>query len=397
MKWWDPVLGGLAESVLCSWAALGGLWGGSARGCRAEIVFCAFLEQDSDASRSADRWVFGDKYRGRNEERQVQFDRVTGSLLVLEFVGPGSILATRPVAEVLRAVSSVGFGLGTAYLWGQASGAMNRALRLGLWVWWCVGAGRGTAVDRPTGSLTGTLRWMVIAHRGEHRSHPENTLEAIEGAIRVGADLVEMDVRRTSDGRYVLMHDATVDRMTDGQGRVSEKTWHELSALKVADKTRTHGSPSRIPGLQEALEACRGRIQVYLDFKAGEPADVVRILKQSGMEARVWIYDHPGRAARWRQALPGVRLILSPPAEALRDEEALRQFVSRHRPEVVDQASSREFVGWCRNLGVRVWVDIQRPDERPEYWERFLGLGVDGVQTDHPAGLKDWLGTAPGR
>jgi glycerophosphoryl diester phosphodiesterase len=95
--------------------------------------------------------------------------------------------------------------------------------------------------------------------------------------------------------------------------------------------------------------------------------------------------------------LPGVRLILSPPAEALRDEEALRRFVSQYRPEVVDQAPSREFVGWCRDLGVRVWVDIQRPDERPGYWERFLGLGVDGVQTDHPAGLKAWLGTVPGR
>ena len=274
---------------------------------------------------------------------------------------------------------------------------MNRALGLGFWVLWCVGAGRGIAVERPTGSLTGTLRWMIIAHRGEHRSHPENTLDAIEGAIRAGADLVEMDVRRSSDGRYLLMHDATVDRMTDGQGRVSEKTWAELSALKVADKARTNGVPSRIPSLQEALEACRGRIQVYLDFKAGEPAEVVRILKQSGMESRVWVYDHPGRAGRWREALPGVRLILSPPAEALRDEEALRQFVSQYRPEVVDQAPSREFVGWCRDLGVRVWVDIQRPDERPGYWERFLGLGVDGVQTDHPAGLKAWLGTVPGR
>ncbi len=234
---------------------------------------------------------------------------------------------------------------------------------------------------------------MVIAHRGEHVRHHENTLESIEGAIRAGADLVEMDVRRSSDGQYLLMHDATVDRMTDGKGRVSEKTWAELTLLKVADKAHTNLPPSRIPRLQEALEACRGRIQVYLDFKAGDPAEVVRILKQAGMESRVWVYDHPGGAARWRKALPGVRLILSPPAEALRDEEALRQFVSQYRPEVVDQAPSREFVGWCRDLGIRVWPDIQRRDERPGYWERFLGLGVDGVQTDHPAELKAWLGT----
>ena len=249
------------------------------------------------------------------------------------------------------------------------------------------------ASDRPVNSLPGALRWMVVAHRGEHFGSHENTLEAIEGAIRAGADLVEMDVRRSSDGQYLIMHDATVDRMTDGKGRVSEKSWAELSALKVADKARTNVTPSRIPRLLEALEACRGRIQVYLDFKAGDPADVVRILKQAGMESRVWVYDHPGGAVRWRKVLPGVRMILSPPAEALRDEEALRQFVSQYRPEVVDVAPSREFVDWCRDLGIRVWPDIQRPDERPGYWQRFLGLGVDGVQTDHPAELKAWLGS----
>lgn len=274
---------------------------------------------------------------------------------------------------------------------------MTRGLILGLWLVCSAGRGGLAAADRPGSSLPGALRWMVVAHRGEHRSHPENTLEAIEGAIRAGADLVEMDVRRSSDGQYLLMHDATVDRMTDGKGRVSEKTWSELSALKVADKARTNAVPSRIPSLHEALETCRGRIQVYLDFKAGDPADVVRILKQVGMESRVWVYDHPGGAVRWRKALPGVRLILSPPAEAVRDEEALRQFVSQYRPEVVDQAPSRQFVDWCRDLGIRVWPDIQRPDERPGYWERFLGLGVDGVQTDHPAELKAWLDTVKPR
>ena len=266
--------------------------------------------------------------------------------------------------------------------------------RGGMFRWWILGvalAALAWAADRPANSLPGALRWMVVAHRGEHVRNHENTLEAIEGAIRAGADLVEMDVRRSRDGQYLLMHDATVDRMTDGKGRVSEKTWAELSALKVADKARTNIASSRIPRLQEALEACRGRIQVYLDFKAGDPADVVRILKQAGMESRVWVYDHPGGAVRWRKVLPGVRMILSPPAEALRDEEALRQFVSQYRPEVVDQAPSREFVDWCRDLGIRVWPDIQRPDERASYWVRFLGLGVDGVQTDHPAELKAWL------
>src|SRR5271170_2091058 len=75
------------------------------------------------------------------------------------------------------------------------------------------------------GSAESLKKVMVIAHRGEHLKHPENTMPAFQAAIDAGADFFELDVRTTSDGRLVLMHDRTVDRTTNGTGAVREMTF----------------------------------------------------------------------------------------------------------------------------------------------------------------------------
>ena len=63
---------------------------------------------------------------------------------------------------------------------------------------------------------------MVIAHRADWRNFPENSIEAIRSAIKLGVDMVEIDIRRTKDGHLILMNDETIDRTTNGSGKVSE-------------------------------------------------------------------------------------------------------------------------------------------------------------------------------
>ncbi|HDI31391.1 MAG TPA: glycerophosphodiester phosphodiesterase, partial [Thermofilum sp.] len=89
---------------------------------------------------------------------------------------------------------------------------------------------------------------IVIGHRGMRFVEPENTLRAIERALRCGVDAVEVDVRMTKDGRLVLMHDETVDRTTDGEGRVRDLTFNEIRRLDA-------GKGERVPTLEEVLEA----------------------------------------------------------------------------------------------------------------------------------------------
>ena len=74
---------------------------------------------------------------------------------------------------------------------------------------------------------------IVVAHRGDWRNFPENSLEAIDNAVRMGVDIVELDVKKTKDGELILMHDRALDRTTTGKGLVSEATLDYIRGLKL--------------------------------------------------------------------------------------------------------------------------------------------------------------------
>jgi glycerophosphoryl diester phosphodiesterase len=80
-------------------------------------------------------------------------------------------------------------------------------------------------------------QFIVVCHRGDHEHAPENTQTAYANAIKAGADYVEIDLRTTADSQLVIMHDASVDRMTTGTGQVKDLTWDQLKQLKVKDKS----------------------------------------------------------------------------------------------------------------------------------------------------------------
>lgn len=111
----------------------------------------------------------------------------------------------------------------------------------------------------------------VAAHRGASGTHPENTLPALQEAVRLGAAMIEIDVQLTRDGVLVLMHDATVDRTTDGTGRVDELSWAELAQLDAGSWKDAQFTGTRIPSLAEALAVLPRDRWINLDIK-GSPA-----------------------------------------------------------------------------------------------------------------------------
>jgi len=248
----------------------------------------------------------------------------------------------------------------------------------------------GRAADLPTRKHA----FAVIAHRGAHQQHHENTLEAFEAAIEAGADYIEMDVRASRDGRYLLMHDSTVDRMTDGSGSVAGLAWTELEALQVRDPSLANVPPSRIPTLEEALALCHHRIHIYLDFKSGDRAEVARLIRSADMSSQVLVYDDVSQIAVWREIAPELPLIVSLPESARASPSGLAAFLKDNPCEVLDGKWSgwtAEIVRKAESLGARVWPDIQNPNENPEYWQKVLAPGFSGVQTDHPVELIRWL------
>ena len=105
---------------------------------------------------------------------------------------------------------------------------------------------------------------LVVAHRGDWRNFPENSLEGIESAIQMGVDIVELDVQRTHDGVFILMHDTKLDRTTTGRGKISEVDWSYASGLRLRNGCGV-ATDQKVPTLEQALLLCKDRVMINLD------------------------------------------------------------------------------------------------------------------------------------
>ena len=218
---------------------------------------------------------------------------------------------------------------------------------------------------------------LNIAHRGYTRDWPGNTLEAIEAAIRLGVDAVEVDVQETRDGGFVLAHDPTIE------GRaIREIVLGEVMGLDV-------GEGCRAPTLEEALDLCRGRIGVVLEFKeVRSVGGVIDIIRGSAEVGEIGICSFDAELLmRVRDVKAGIRLglIVDAPPE---------------NPEVVLATLGCEVIGVralhiTRGLVERVRVSGRKVFgwgvEDPVGVSTLLGLGVDGVVSDFPDVVKGIL------
>ena len=130
--------------------------------------------------------------------------------------------------------------------------------------------GKQDAESGTSAALNGSGRKIVaVGHRGSKKFAPENTLAAHEAAFALGARAIEFDVRCTKDGHFVLMHDATVNRTTNGYGRVKKMTLEEIKRLDAGSWKGSEFAGEPVPTLREALRNVKGRFVVDIDFKGG--------------------------------------------------------------------------------------------------------------------------------
>ncbi|MEX0979671.1 MAG: glycerophosphodiester phosphodiesterase [Gemmatimonadota bacterium] len=252
---------------------------------------------------------------------------------------------------------------------------------------------------------------LLIAHRGGARLGPENTMAAFRQAVgEWGADMLEMDVRATSDGRIVVIHDDTVDRTCDGAGRVEDLSWDALRELDAGHHFRDlsgecsfRGRGVNVPLLDEVLETFP-HVRINVEAKAPSAAPgLVRVIRRHAAEHRVLMAATEEEARGSRHGYPG-------PTSASRRQ--IRTFLVLHRlplaalytprtdalqvPEVWQgtRVVSPRFVraAHARNIPVHVWT----VDDR-ESMHRLLDWGVDGIQTDRPDVLSAVLSEVTGR
>lgn len=253
---------------------------------------------------------------------------------------------------------------------------------------------------------------LVVSHRSDWRAHPENSLPAIRSAIAMGVDVVEVDVRRTKDARFVILHDKTLDRTTTGKGQVGDFTLAELQELRLRDGA---GSPTseRIPTLEEALDAVRGRAVINLDKSSAHPAEIFAVVaREKALEFVLFSMEQP--LDEFEAAYPG--LISRIPhfmvvvSDRTKQADALVQgYLERRKPDVLQVVFAREgapVLAWverAREKGVRIWFNALWPEHNAGHHDDraltdptgaygwLVNRGATLIQTDRPKLLMEYL------
>lgn len=234
----------------------------------------------------------------------------------------------------------------------------------------------------------------VYAHRGASSAAPENTLVSDEVARRAGAEWIENDVQPSKDGVPYVLHDDTVDRTTDGTGRIRDLTAGQLDALDAGSWFAPVYAGARLPTLAAQLEDLRTRGgRLLLEIKGphtrDEVARIVREVRDHGMADRVLVQSFEVDALRHtRELAPELPLGLlratldTDPVATARDlglaaynpsDDALSA-----RPDVVRELHTA-------GVAVNVWTVDQ-----PARWKALTAAGVDGIVTNRPAELAGW-------
>jgi len=232
----------------------------------------------------------------------------------------------------------------------------------------------------------------VIAHRGVHKGIPENTLAAYQKAIDLGCDFVEIDIRRTKDGRFVSVHNETVDAYTEGEveGKVGDFTLAELKQLNIGKRVGQEWVNERIPTFEEILQLCKGQIGIYLDLKEPDVKAQIDIIKKYGMERDIIWYIPASYMEAIKEVKKYCSTCIAMPDPGSKDN--MEKVVTEVHPMVIatDMGElSKDYMKIAKKLNVKVITDDKKGNL--EEWKKILKMGADGIQTDNPKELIEFL------
>ena len=279
-------------------------------------------------------------------------------------------------------------------------------------------AGQAGRADKIVAALhdASTRYVVVVAHRGDWRNYPENSIPAIESVIRMGVDVMELDVKMTRDSVLVLSHDWTLNRTTTGSGNISDYTYEQLLAF---DLKRGHGIAIpglKIPTLRQALEVCKDRIVVNVDQGFDYYDQVLAITEELGMTDQVLIKNgQPLDKVQQRMSRHAHKMMYMPVVSVAGGSNMSTFNSYLANPEAVPIAFELCFDTLDDNVkntarrvldaGSKVWVntiwgslcgdhDDDRAYDSPDpdkIYGPILDLGTSIIQTDRPEFLIKYL------
>lgn len=285
------------------------------------------------------------------------------------------------------------------------------------------GATRTEAIREKLAS--GDRNYVFVAmHRGDWRNFPENSKGAILSAIRLGADIVELDVHRTKDGRFILNHDESLDRTTTGKGLVRNHTLAEIKTLKMRDRNGKL-TVFDVLTLEEALELTRGKILVNIDKFVKHPREILDAVAAAGAMKEVLVkatipVDKAKKqfGPHWAKVESGELLfmpIVRPRNDAAKGDNAIFEEYLAAKPRIASMYemcfdNPADVPGAVGRVpaDARIWVntlwdslsaghsDAAALLDPEANWGWWLDRGATMLQSDYAAELIVWL-AAKGR
>lgn len=240
-------------------------------------------------------------------------------------------------------------------------------------------------------------RPLVVAHRGDSRNFPENTLSSVRAAIALGADVVELDVHRSADDVAIVLHDRDLKRTTGHAGRADALTAAELCGLDAGSWFGAAHGGARVPSLTRVMdEIGETEVGLCLEFKDGEyhaPDDAARWLVRQFAQFK--LHDravanlaNADIAARVRRLDPDIHIALDCDRRVTgAAATGFAAMLAASGASLIQQEHSTvtaDMVRACKDAGLAVWAWTANA---PADWDRLRAAGIDAILTDDPAGL----------
>jgi glycerophosphoryl diester phosphodiesterase len=254
---------------------------------------------------------------------------------------------------------------------------------------------------------------LVVAHRGDWRDAPENSVQSVRNAIALGVDMVEIDLGMTRDSVVVVMHDATIDRTTNGTGRPSDYTLAELKRFRLKNGL---GRVTRnsIPTLEEIMLTTKGKVRVNLDKSFPYYREAYRVLEKTGTLGQALFktnVDYQTAFLKYGHLLDSLIFMPVIDLDKPAAKEILDTYLDKMRPYAVelnfssDTSAILKHPEWITKSGTRIWINalwgslnagheddvaVEDGDTR-DSWEWIIGKEATLIQTDRPRELLQFL------
>lgn len=249
-----------------------------------------------------------------------------------------------------------------------------------------------SAADAKPSSVT------VIAHRGGRKWAPENTMAAFRKCVENGIDGIELDIHRCKTGELVVVHDENLSRTTSGSGIVKDKTWDELQKMSAGSWFSPAFKDEKIPLLADVLKLIDGKLLLNIEVKnaptayAGIEDDLLKQLASYKYPDKILVssFDHElikrihDKAPQYKVAFlnDGILVDLKGYSKKI-GAQAWNPAFGDVRSDSIKQAHDA-------GVEVNVWTV-----NKPEDWQSAIDMGVDGICTDDPVALKEYLAKKP--